>query len=245
MPPTSPSPSSKQTQSDPTEDRELYVIDDFTTIPWLQSRPLTTSFGQWIANAWRYKILRKEAEPKFLVECGRFVSARHVPKRIQKYFDEVAPELKSQEFIKTFHGTVAALGPYSTATLGMSRKDGEIHFFATQIVTQSNRQVHDEQYFGFVSWLADQSSIWTVSSCSMPSPRPEVHRMMLASDKPNQVLRKHVERIRDKKLKRIAPANFFESFESENAKQASDWERRKVIRIAKPTEITRIRRGLT
>ncbi len=240
---TSPSPASKKSQSDPTDDRELYVVDDFGSIPWLQARPLTTSFGHWIGTAWRYKVLRKEDQPKFLVECGRFVSARHVPKRIQKYFDQLMPDLKSQGFIETFQGTVASLGPYSTATLGMSRKDGEIHFFATRVVTQINQQIHDEQYFGFISWLADESSIWTFSKCSLPSFRQEVDRMVLASDTPNQVLRKHEERIRKKKLQRVKPANFFESYKSEYDKQVSDWEQKKIIRTARPAEITRIRRG--
>lgn len=240
---TSPSPANKQTQTDPNDDRELYVIDDFGSIPWLQARPLTTSFGNWIAKGWRYKILRREARPKFLVECGRFVSARHVPKRIQKYFDQLTPNLRSQEFIETFQGTMAALGPYSTATLGMSRKNGEIHFFATRIVTQLNQQIHDEQYFGFISWLSDESSIWTLSRCSLPSFRSEVDRMIVATDEPNTVLRKHEERVRKKKLQRIKPTNFFESFKSEYAKQVSDWERQKIVRAAKPAEIVRIKRG--
>lgn len=67
--------------------------------------------------------------------------------------------------------------------------------------------------------------------------------MILATDEPNTVLRKHEERVRKKKLQCIKPANFFETFKSEYAKQVSDWERQKIVRTAKPAEIARIKRG--
>lgn len=223
------------------ERRELYVIDDVASIPVMQSRHLFPSFGQWIQSAFRHKVLRKPSDPEYLIECGRFVAARHVPKRIQKYFDEIERELAGLGFDQVFYGTLSALGPYSTATLGMSRKDGEIHYFATQVVTQNGRQIEDNQYFGYISWLQDETSAWTLTPCQLASPRQGVDRLVMQVGTPNDLLRKHRERIRHKKLKRVAPNEYFDAFATEHAKQVNDWAKRGVIRRAKPTEITRIR----
>jgi hypothetical protein len=239
--PASTSDKLNKKQASSPEHRELYVIDDYSSMPLLQSRPLFGSFGDWFSAAIRHKLLRKALEPEFLVECGRLVPARHIPKRIQKYFDMISREAISLGFTESFHGTVAALGPYSTATLGMSREDGDVHLFATQIVTRAGQRIQDESFFGYVSWLKDDTSIWTLSTCRLPSPRSSVDRIAIGSDKPNEVLRRHRERIRNKKIQTIAPSAFFGCFEAEHAKQIRDWAGRRLIRLATPAEITRVR----
>lgn len=236
--------SKKQSKPAAGEGRELYVLDDYASIPMTLSRPLFDSFGQWFSAVLQHKLMRRPAQPKYLVECGRFVSARHVPKRIQKYFDDAIKDLRSHGFVESFTGTVSALGPYSTATLGMSRKDGLVHFFATQIVTQVEGQIHDDQHFGFISWTKDGSSVWTLSSCRLPAARREVDWLATANDNPSDVLRKHQERIRHRTVKQVPATEFFEAFERDFAEQARDWESRGVIRRATPAEVSRIRTEL-
>jgi len=235
------SASKKRSKAASAENRDLFVIDDYASMPWTQSRPLFPTAGSWIAAGIRHKLLRKPVEANYAVECGRFVSARHVPKRIEKYFEEVIKDLRSHAFIESFTGTVAAVGPYSNATLGMSRKDGLIHFFATQIVTQVNRRIHDEQFFGFVSWAKNDESVWTLSPSRLPPPRREADRFVTNLSKPGDVLRKHQERIRHVTPRQVSPADFFDEFEAENVKQVNDWVSRGVIRPANPAEVTRIR----
>ncbi|MEM1067868.1 MAG: hypothetical protein AAGI63_03155 [Planctomycetota bacterium] len=207
----------------------------------MQSRPMFGSFGDWCSATIRHKLLRKSCEPDYLLELGRLKHARHIPKRIQKYFDQMTRELKGMDFVESFHATVAALGPFSTATLGMSRKDGEVHFFATQIVTQVERQIEDECYFGFISWRREAGSFWSLSPHRVPNPRSEVQRVTVNSDKPREVLRKHRERIRGEQPKVVRPIDYFESYHREHAKQVKDWTQRGVIRVATPAEVTRVR----
>jgi hypothetical protein len=228
-------------EPEPGDVRETFVTNDYRSIPASELRSMLDGLGPWLSAVLSHKILRKRVQPAYVIELRRMMKAKHVPKRIQKHFDDLKARLERLTFEPNFHATVPAIGPYSSATVAMSQPDGEVHFIASQVVTQVAGKLKDEGHFGFVTWLSDGTSIVTISSATLPRPRSGVDRMVIQSNDPAVVLKKHRERLRKKRIEPVAPEDLFPRTESENQKQTEDFLNRGLIRPATATEVTRIR----
>ena len=226
--------------------RELLVTNDFRSIPAAELRTLSDSLGQWLGVLFRYKILRSKLLPAYAIELRRMIKgeAKHIPKRILRHFDALKAKLEPLNFAPGFYANVPALGPYSAAVMAMSRQDGEIHMIASQIVTQDHELIKDEGYFGFTTWLSDENLVVTVSLANLPRPREGVDRIIVDSDDPTVLLKKHRQRLRKLEIQPVAASNLFQRVEDENRRQTDDLLRRRVIRPATPAEVTRIRKDI-
>ena len=134
----------------------------------------------------RYKIVRSKSPPTYAIELRRMIrgDAKHVPKRIMKHFNAIKAKLEPLNFIPSFYASTPAIGPYSSAIMAMSRRDGEIHFWASHVVTQTDQGIDDEGHFGFTTWLSDERSVVTVAPTRLPRPSSWVDHMILRSEDP-------------------------------------------------------------
>ncbi len=237
-------PSSAQTRTEEDAHRELFVINDFRSMPAKEMRPMFDTFGRWLAAWWQYKIRGKSDHPEFVLEMRRLTRAKHVPKRIQKNFDPYLEKLKRSGFVHSFDATVGALGPYSCGLLGMTDEETYVHFVAFHAVTQIEGRIADDSFFRFLSWLDDETLIETISRGQHPSPRRGIDRLEFAADDPITMLRRHRERLRKKSVQKINPSDLWARIEAEHQSQVDDFIARGVIRAATPAEVTRIRRSL-
>ena len=176
-------------------------------MPASEMRPLLGGTGAWLSAIVTHKILRTKVIPTYAVELRRMTKARHIPKRMQKHLDDRRAQLESLNFAVSFYATLPAIGPYSWVTMGMSRRDGDLHFLATQIATKVDGQIQDEGYFCFVSWLSDETSIVTMSPALLPRPSDGVDRVIVGSEDSAVVLKKHRERLRKKEILPVAPTD--------------------------------------
>jgi hypothetical protein len=201
------------------------------------------SFSQWLSALLAHKILRSKPQIKYVIEARRLVKgeAENVPKRIMKQFAAVRTQLELLNFGPSFFATIPAIGPVSKAIMAMSRPDGQIHCFASHVVSKFDGQVQDESLLGFTTWLSDQKSIVTMSPAKLPRPRDGVDRLIVSSGDPEVILKKHRDRIRKLECLPVSPADLFAQAESEQERQTEDLLRRRVIRLATPAEVTRIR----
>ncbi len=225
------------------DDRELFVMTDFRSIPAAEMRPMIGNFSQWLSALLAYKILRSKPQIQYVIEARRLVKgdAENVPKRIMKQFAAVRTQLELLNFGPSFFATVPAIGPFSKAIMAMSRPDGQIHCFASHVVSKIDGQVTDEGLLGFTTWLREDASIVTMSAAKLPRPRGGVDRLIVSSDDPEVILKKHRDRIRKLECLPISPADLFAQAEAEQERQTEDLLRRRVIRPATPAEVTRIR----
>jgi hypothetical protein len=226
-----------------TDNRELFVTTDFRSIPAAEIRPMVGSFSQWLSVVLAHKILRSKPRIQYVIEARRLVKgdAENVPKRIMKQFAAVRTQLELLNFGPSFFATIPAIGPVSNAIMAMSRPDGQIHGIASHVVSKADGKVKDEGLLGFTTWLSDQTSIVTMSPAKLPRPRHGVDRLIVNSDGPEVILKKHRERIRKLECLPVSPADLFAQAESEQERQTEDLLRRRVIRLATPAEVTRIR----
>ncbi len=225
------------------DDRELFVTTDLRSIPAMELRPMCGSHYEWLLAVLAFKVFRAKSEVAFACESRRLVrvDAEHVPKRIMSRFEKVRPKIESLGFLPNYYASMPAIGPIAAAVMTMSREDGQIHYFAIQVVAKSEGQVNDAGHFSFSSSLPSGESIVTVSPANLPRPRRGIDRLMVSSDDPATVLKKHRERIRGVAIVEVPPAALFESAEQETRLEADDLLRRRIIRPATPAEIARIR----
>jgi hypothetical protein len=214
------------------EDRELFVIHDFATIPAAELRPMTGSFSQW----------HRPIYPTHVAELKRWVKgdSEHISKRIMRRFDELRGALERLTFFPAFYANIPCVGPCAQAVMGMSRRDGTLHAMAFQSTAQVDRKMVDEGYFGFTSWLTDGTSVVTFGRVLLPTARAPVNQLVIASDDIELVLKKHRERVR-LDIQTVAPHELFDRAEADNRLTIEDLVKRNVIRLATPGEVARIR----
>jgi hypothetical protein len=223
--------------------RELFVLSDLRSIPAAELRPMCGGMSQWISALLRYKLLRSKWAPAHAVELRRMarVDTDHVPKRIGKPFDAIQQRLRKLGFAVSYYATIPALGPYSSAIMGMSQEDGEIHFCAYQVARKTAGGVADEGHFGFFTWLRDQRCLATLSAVNVPRLSPQIDLLIDRSDDPATVLKSHRNRLLKVNPQAVSAAELFEKVESDYRCQIDDLQRRRVIRGASPAEVARIR----
>ena len=217
------------------------MVDDHSSIPANELRPMIGNMGSWLKAIANQKLGRQKSQPRYAVELRRLKRAKHIPKRMEKHFEQLRSRLRSLEFLDNFEATIPAVGPYVSAIVAMSRRDGDIHFFGHRATTQVDGKLVDRNDFRFVTWLKDDSLLATHSAQNLPRPRNGVDQVVVASDDPSIVLRKHVERLRGKQIKQVSPSKLFDVADAENRRDIDDLLRRSVVRKATPGELTRIR----
>ena len=221
--------------------RDLYIIDDLDSIPAGELRSIVGGTGAWVKAIVRRKFRPSQVSPSYAVEMGRLVPARHVPKRMVKYFDALRSKLQAHNFSANFEATVPAIGPYSAAVMGMSRPDGDVHFVAHRVTRQVGHELVDDGDFRFMSWFTDGTTLMTGTETEVPPSRPGVDFAAVPSDDPDAVLKKHRERMRRRPIGVLSPPELFARVEAENREQVEDLLRRRIIRPATPAEVARIR----
>lgn len=189
----------------------------------------------------RRTIRPSQTLPSYAVELGRLVPAKHIPKRMVKHFDGLRSELQSLGFSANFEATIPAIGPYSAAMMGMSRRDGDVHFVANRVTRQVGQELVDDGDFRFMSWLTDGTTLITATENELVPTRGGVDFAAVPSDDPDTVLKKHRERMRRLPVVAVEPPELFSRVEAESRQQAEDLLRRRIIRFATPAEVTRIR----
>ncbi|MCG8650706.1 MAG: hypothetical protein MI861_12790 [Pirellulales bacterium] len=227
------------------EERELFVTTDIRSIPTMELRPMCRNFSEWLIAIFAFKILRAKTEPEFASESRRLVQieAEHVPKRLMKRFAELAPQVQALGFLPNYYASLPAIGPIAAAVMTMSRREGQVHFFATQVALKTAGEINDDGHFGFGSRLTDDSSVLTVSPAKLPGARPGIDRRIVRSQDPAEVLQVHRDRIRNAAIKSIAPEELFDYAQREARLEADDLQRRRIIRPATAGEISRIKTG--
>lgn len=226
-----------------TDDRELFVTNDFRSIPVAEMRPMLGSISEWLSAVLIHKILRTKPKIQYVIEACRLVKgdAENVPKRMMKQFAAIRTQLELLNFGPSFFAAIPAIGPVSHAIMAMSRPDGQIHCFASHVVSKIDGRIEDESLLGFTTWRSDQTSIVTMSPTKLARPGDGVDQLIVSSDDPEVILKKHRNRIRKLDFLPILPADLFAHAESEQVRQTQDFLRRRVIRLATPAEVTRIR----
>jgi hypothetical protein len=239
-------PQHTDVDSGTTDVRELFVTTDFRSMPSAELQPLCGSLTQWLSALLRYKVMQSKSPPSYAIELRRMIKgdAAHVPKRIIKHFHTIQQQLERLDFAPNFYANIPAIGQYSSAIMTMSREDGEIHFCAWQVARKTDQGIEDEGYFGFTTWLNDESSVVTLSPAKLPQPSEGVDCIMERSDEPAVVLKKHRNRLLKIKPLSVSSTDLFERIESENLRQTDDLLCRGVIRPASPGEVTRIRNDM-
>lgn len=229
-----------------TDDRELFATTDFRSIPTAELRSIVGSFSQWLSVVMAHKILRSNPQIQYAIEARRLVKgdAENVPKRIMKQFAAVRTQLELLNFGPSFFATIPAIGPVSKAVMAMSRPDGQIHCFASHVVSKIDGQVEDEGCLEFTTWLSDEKLIVTMSAANLPRPRQGVDRLIVGSEDPEVILKKHRDRIRKLEYLPVPATELFAYAECEQERQTEDLLRRGVIRLATPGEVTRIRTAM-
>jgi hypothetical protein len=230
-----------RTEAATDDSRELFVTTDLRSIPASESRPLCGGLGAWLSALLTHKLLRTKSPPTYAIELRRWLKTRHVPKRMEKPFQELARRLESLGLTHHFDVTIPSIGPYSTASMVLSREDGELHAVASREVTLSAGQIRDQGYFCFLTWLADGSLLETCSTARLPRARAGVERRIVLAEDPPAVLQQHRERLRGKLVRAVPPEGLFERLEAEHQRRTEDLLRRGVIRPATAAEVTRIR----
>lgn len=227
------------------DERELFVTTDIRSIPAMELLPMCSGISEWLTAILVFKILRTKSDAVFACESRRLVKVdvEQVSKRIMKHFDVLRPRVEDLGFTLNYYASMPALGPITAAVMTMSQRNGKIHFFATQVALKANDQINDDGHFGFGTHLQDGGSILTVSPAKLPKPRRGIDRLVMSSDQPLEVLKKHRERIRDAAIENVPPNHLLEYAERETRLEADDLQRRRIIRPATPAEIGRIRSG--
>ena len=226
------------------DDRDLFVIDDYHTIPANELRPIVGGTGAWIKAILSQKLGRSKSQPAYVIELRRMTKSKHIPKRMEKYFDTLRSKLESLNFSPNFEASIPAVGPYVSAIMAMSRRDGDVHFFAHRVTRQVEGKLIDEGELRFVSWLTDGGLLVTTTKTHLPHPRPGVDLLTVASEDPSIVLKKHRDRMRQLSIENVSPTDLFDRADAENRAQTEDLLRRNVVRLATPAEVTRIRTEL-
>jgi len=226
-----------------TKNRELYITSDFRSIPAGELRALCGGFPQWVSAVFRYKLLRSSSTPAYALELRRFtqVEAANVTKRLLKHFAATEKKLAKHNFSRSFYANIPALGPHSSAVMGMSQEEGEIHFCALQVARKISDSVVDESHFGFFTWLRDGVCLATLSPLSLPRLDPEIDLVIDRSDDPAAVLKTHRNRLLKINPQPVTLAELFEKVEAGFRRQIDDLIRRQVIRPASAAEVARIR----
>lgn len=225
------------------DERELFVANDYQTIPAGELRAILPSFAEWLSIVARRKLGSVGSSPQHVSELKRWVKGdrRQISKRILKSFESLRDSLSHLAFSPTFYATVPAVGPLTQGIMGMSRSDGTLHVIAHQAVAQVGGKVVDTGHFRFISWLEDETPVITVSRMHAPSPRQGVDQVIVMSDDIETVLKKHRQRARSDELKTVPPSDLFEHAEAENHLTIEDLVQRGVLRLATPGEVARIR----
>lgn len=225
-------------------DRELYVVNDFNTIPVSELHLMFGGIHEWLATILKHKVMRKQTPPAYAIELGRLTKgdAQHISKRILKRFDDLRDRFARLNFFPSFYATFPVIGPHSAAMMAISRRDGQIHGFACQSITQIDGKIHDQGYFGYRTWLEGDTVIETLSNTTLPAASKVVDRIIVSSDDLDIVLKRHRERIRKKEIRSVRSNELFELTDELNRREIKDWAKRGVIRRASSGEVARIRK---
>lgn len=226
--------------------RELFVLSDFRSLPAAELRALCGSLPSWISALVRYKILRAKSPPAYALELLRLTQcdAAHVPKRMVKHLDSTKKQLQKLGFQLSFYANLPALGKYSSALMGMSQEDGEIHFCLYQVARQTAQGVIDESHFAFLSWLRDDQCLATLSPLQLPPLQRQIELLVDRSEDPAAVLKSHRNRLLQVNPQKVSPSELFDRLESDYGRQIADLRRRSVIRAASAAEVARIRNDM-
>jgi hypothetical protein len=225
-------------------DRELYVVNDFSTIPVSELHLMFGGIQEWLSTILKHKVMRKQIPPVYAIELGRLIKgdAQHVSKRILKRFDELRDQFARLNFFPAFYATYPVVGPHSAAMMAISRRDGQVHGFAHQSITQVDGKIRDQGYFGYKTWLEDGTVIETLSYTTLPAASEVVERVIVSSDDLDTVLKRHRERIRKKEVRSVMSHELYELADELNRREVQDWAKRGVIRRASSGEVARIRK---
>lgn len=226
------------------QERELFVIDDYHSIPAGELRHILDGTGSWIRAVVRQKFGRNKPQPTYVIELRRMTRARHIPKRMEKHFDTLRRSLEALSFSSSFEATIPALGPYAMNIMGMSRRDGDVHALASRVTRQVAGSLVDDADLRFVSWLADGGVLVTSTLANQPRPRSGGRLQVVVSEDPGLVRKKHREGMRGLTVAPVQPADAFDHAAAEHREQVEDLLRRGIVRLATPAEVTRIRSGL-
>lgn len=226
------------------DDRDLFVVDDFHSIPASELRHMVSGTGAWIKAILARKLGRSKSLPTYAIELRRMTKSKHIPKRMEKYFESLRSKLEALSFSPNFEAAIPAVGPYVAAIVAMSRRDGDIHFIAHRATRQTDGNLIDEGDFRFISWLADGGILVTTTRANLPQARVGVDLLAVASEDPSVVLKRHRERMRQHSIENASPNELFDRLDAENRRETEDLLRRNVIRLATPAEVTRIRTEL-
>lgn len=238
-----------KTQSSPStrsggEERDYFVVDDLAHIPSAELRAIVGGLGPWLKIRLRRTLARTKFQPSYVIELRRMTRSKHIPKRMEKHFETLRLDLEHLSFTSNFDASLPAVGPYVTALMAMSRRDGDIHFVAQRVTRQEAGELIDESNFRFLSWLSDGGLLVTTTQTHLPRPRAGLDVLSVISDDPGLVLKKHRERIRKLQVENVPPAELFDRLDAENRNHAEDLLRRDIVRLATPAEVARIRTEL-
>lgn len=232
------------TRTEAENERELFVAGDLNFIPVMELRPLCDGVVQWLTAIAMFKVFRTKSPAFFATETRRLVriEGEQVPKRIMKYFDSLRPKLERMDYFLNYYATVPAIGPIALALMTMStRGNGKSHFFVLRAVVKAEGKLNDDGHMGFVSSLANDGSLLTISKTTLPNPRVGVNRKMVPTDDPQKLYSAHRKRIRDAPVVEVAAENLIEVARHQNLLECEDFIKRRVIRPATSGEIAKIR----
>jgi len=220
-------------ERDNDDERELMVCDDGVSVPMHDMAPVGL-LG---------KFLRKSAPSPFAVESRRIirVESEQVPKRILKHFKELQKDVSQLKFQPNFLASTPAIGPMAIGMMSMTTPTGKSSFFAVRCVIRSDGDLIDTGYHGFCSFLADDNALITMSTARLPKPREGVHRVMMDSDDPEQLIREHRKRMREYRVVPTEAEGLVDQIRRQTQLDVRDSLNRGLIRSATTGEISRIR----
>lgn len=221
-------------------ERIFFVVDEYQSIPIGELRHIVGGTGAWIKSIIG-RLLGSKAHPTYAVELRRMTKTKHIPKRMLKHFESLRSSLTDLSFLPNFEATIPAVGPYVSAIMAMSRRDGDIHFLAHRVTRKVGGELVDEEDFRFVSCLKDGRLMVTSTRNNFPRPRAKIDMIYVTSNDPGILLKKHRERMRQAPVRRVSPNEMYNHLMAENAEYVDNLLNRKIIREATPAEVARIR----